>query len=954
MSHWVGLLGIGLLMRMPMAGGAESMNATLTVAPELARSGSFAAKVPPPEQIIGFAPGTRPVRYHEALAYYEALAAASDRVRLRDYGRSSGGRRLFTLTFSSPENLANLATVRAELRQLGDGTLDGAAARSMIARLPVTAWMGYGIHGSEISGPDAALELAYRLAASDDDAVRELLRNAVIHLDPMFNPDGRERAVGHLQAFSRRTAMENPGDLAHGAIWPQGRGNHYFFDLNRDALYTVQQEARARVAAILDARPQLVVDAHEMGTDNTFLFAMPAEPFNPLLPADVHTSWQTFAVDHAEAFDRDGTSFYTRSWNEVFYPGYFDIWPAYHGAVPIIYEQAATRGTTVRLPNGVLRSYAQSVEHQLRSSLTNLQTATGNREALLTRWWQARRTAVSGEGARRRAWFILPDDSYKLERAAATLLAQGLAVERLQRAVRVSGLHSLWDGESRSMELPAGTLRISSAQPMAAIAHNLLALHVPMAPDFLVRERQRLDRSGSSSLYDTTAWSLPHAYGANVLWSASIAAGDWQPLASVDDVVKVAARLAEGRYGYLYRDPSLFVTARLLQRGVKIRVAQEALVHEGISYEPGTLLIRNDDQSQPVIQTLREQQHRDGAEFVTLNSARIVEGPDLGDSSFQLLQAPKIAVLGGLGLLDASVGAVMHLLDVSVGVPFTLLDVMRLGEAELEQFNVIVMPDTAEQPWSTMLETGRLQALQRWLDNGGTLIALRGGANALISAKWTAVRARQEVIEAYPPLMLGRSARDVIAQDFVRAVGTSSVDPSPPAEFERRFLPVVGPAAQAYLNAAVTSAFEFPASAPSLQAWAQDVPAPESLKSRLGPLLRRYLPRGAYLSTELRPGHWLAFGVPTRLPALFREPDVWIAETGSEAIGRYDQVRALTMSGLVWPEAVGYIAGTANLVRERRGAGQIILFANDPLFRGYSLGTQRLFMNATVLGPACK
>lgn len=917
------------------------------------RSGQYDSSVPAPETVLEFAPGQRPVRYHEALKYYEALAAAgSKRVRLQDYGRTSAGRRLFKLVVSAPENLAKLDSIRADLRQLGNGSLEQAVARRLISELPATAWMGYGIHGSEISGADAALELAYRLIAGEGEDVQQLLRNLVIHIDPMFNTDGRERTLAHIQAFSRRTGAENPTDLAHDPIWPQGRGNHYLFDLNRDAMYTVQQESRARVTAILDASPQLLVDAHEMGPDNTYLFAVPAEPFNPLLSAGVHESWKLFARDHAAAFDRDGTSFYTRSWNEVFYPGYFDIWPAYQGAVPIIYEQAATRGTTVRLSNGLKRSYAEGVEHQLRSSLANLQTAAQNRETLLSRWWEARRSATLTSSSMQRAWLLLPGDSYKLKQAASTLLAQGLVVERLQRSVKASGLHNMWSAEAQSVELPAGTLLVRSSQPLGAVAHNLLDLHVPMPPEFLQRERKSLDSGGGSKLYDTTAWSLPHAFGANALWTGAAPKGEWIGLASADDVLDAVPQFSEGRYGYLYRDPSLFVTARLLQKGVKIRVSQELLVHEGVRFEPGTLLIRNDDQSNSVIEHLREQRQGGAAEFIAVNSARIIEGPDLGDRTFQLLKAPRIAVLGGLGFYDPSLGAVMHLLDVSIGVPFTLLDIVRLSGDDLSEFDVLVIPDVGEQRTVlALLDAGRRQAVRQWVENGGTLIGLRNGANALAAAGLTVAKPRQEVIEKYPPLMFGRSARSVISEDFVRAVGSAS-DTTTQETSSAVTLPVISPAARPFLKGAATEGFKLPATAPSLDKWLADVPAPESLRSSAGQLLRRYLPRGAYLSVELRPGDWLTLDVPNRLPAMFRESDAWIAEAGSDTVGRYDESTQLVLSGLVWPEAVGYIADTAHLIRERRGMGQVLLFANDPLFRGYSLGTQRLFMNAAFFGPA--
>ena len=954
----VSACGIALAARVtaaPASAANESVAPTQSVEPLLkrARGTQLTESVPAPETVLGFTPGERPVRHHEAVAYYEALASTSDRVKIRDYGRTSEGRRLFVVIVSAPENLARLETIQSQKRQLGDEAPAEGTARSLIANLPATAWMGYGIHGDEISGPDAAIELAYRLAAGTDEGTQKLLRNVIVHLDPMFNADGRERSLAHTSAFRRLTPNEDTQDLSHFAFWPSGRGNHYLFDLNRDALYTVQQEARSRVAAILDARPQFMIDAHEMESDHTFLFAVPAEPLNPLLPASVHQSWRELAADHAAAFDRDGTSYYSRSWNEDFYPGYFDIWPAYLGAVPMIYEQAATAGTTLKLPNGLRRSYAESVEHQLRSSLANLQTVANGREAFLSRWAQERRKASQGGGSARQAWLILPGDAYKTKQAATTLRAQGLTVEVLRSAVKASDLHSTWDAEGRSLSLPAGTLLVRAAQPLGALAHNLLDLHVPMPADFLKHERRGLDLDGNSLLYDTTAWSLPHAYAADVLWSGRVPAGDWRVLNDASEAVAAAPEVVDGRYGYLYRDPSLFATARLLERGVKVRVARKPFTQGGASYERGTFLIRNDDQESAVIEALRAEQKVSGASFVALGSARILEGPDLGDEAFQLLTAPRIAVIAGAGTESLNVGAMMHLFDSSIGVPFTLLDLDRLGDADLSGYNVIVMPDVDDEGTvAALLKADRLDALKRWVEGGGTLVALRGGADVLAGSGWTTSKLRQDVIEKYPPLMFGRTAEAVFAQDFVRAAGASGLDAPASAKDEGTTLPVISPAAQPFLNATAAKPFVFPATAPTLEKWLEGAPAADALKAEAGRLLRRYLPHGSYLSVELKPTHWLAFGVPSRIPSMFRESEALIADGDVEAIGRYAEPRRLALSGLVWPEAVGYIAGTAHLVREKHGAGQVILFANDPVFRGYSLGTQRLFLNATVLGPA--
>jgi hypothetical protein len=905
--------------------------------------------VPAPEAVLGFAPGDRPARYDEIARYMEALAAASDRVRLADYGRNASGHRLLLLTVSSPANLTRLEDIDARLRRLGDGVSRG--SRESTGDLPASVWLGYGIHGDEISGPDAALEVAYRLAAGQDDATRSVLDRLVIRIDPAFNADGRERALAHISVFSRRIPNGDLQDMLHETRWPVGRGNRYWFDLNRDAVFTVQPESRARVKAIGRAKPQLMIDAHEMGSDDTFLFAAPNHPFNPHLPPSVHRSWEEFAADQAKAFDRDGTSYYTRSWDEVFYPGYFDVWPGYLGAVPIIYEQAATSGITVELANGRQRTYAQAVEHQMRSSLANLGTAAEGRERLLARWSEAR---ASNRAGARKSWLILPDDAYKSREAAAMLVAQGLEVQRLRSATKASGLHSMWDGEGRSLSLPAGTLLVRGAQPLGGLVRNIFDFHVPMTADFVRKERTRLDLGQGTLLYDTTAWSLPHAYAASAYWSDKAPAGDWEAVDPDAPAAPPRSGLAQAGYGYLYRDASLHVTARLLERGIKVRIASEPFAHRGERYDVGTALIRNDDQEEAIAEALAAEQALSGIEFVATDSARITEGPDLGDPGFKLLKAPKVALLAGEGVDSLSVGAILHLFDTAIGIPVTILDFASVGGKDLAEYGVIILPDVHETGHVVVgLKDGRLDRLRRWVEGGGTLVALRQGAQSLIEAEFTAAKVRGAVLDKYPPLVLGRAASDVTAQDFTRAAGAGAQASAASGSIGAT-LPVIGPAARAFLLADSARGYEFPAEAPTLEKWAETSPAAEGLKAEIGTHLKRYLPHGAYLGVHLKPRHWLGFGAGSRLPAMFRESDALIADGGVEAVGRYAPPRELALSGLVWPEAVGYVADTAFLMREGLESGQVILFANDPVFRGYSLGTQRLFMNAVLLGPAFK
>ncbi len=926
-------------------------------------------RIPTPRQLLGFEIAERPMHHHEMAACLSAMASASDRAVLSHYGETPTGRRLFKLTISSPRNLARLTQIGKELVRLGNDGVAAPAARKLVASLPAVAWLGYGIHGDEISGTDAAVELVYRLLSGQDAETKALLDKLVIHVDPMVNPDGRERCLAHHTAFSRRQPFDDPQDIFQNQLWPEGRGNHYLFDMNRDAIFTVQAQSRARVAAILEAKPQLFVDAHEMNAIDSYLFAVPAEPLNPHLPAAVHDSWSEFGTDHGEALDAAGINYYTRSWNEVFYPGFFDIWPSYHGAVPILYEQSATGGVTVRLPSGKVRSYREAVVNQLTSSLANLRTAADRKEDLLMRWWQSRTDAAAGARAQLRndkragdgagaaaEWLIPPCDGYKQTRLLELLATQSLQCEVLSRPVEIDGLHSVWKAEAQRVRLPAGTIRVRTAQPLGALVRNIFDFHVPLAPEFLLRERQGLDLGSKTLLFDATAWSLPLAFGIEAYWTKSASKGEWRPLATRATAQFAALPGARARYGYIYEDPSLAATAKLLRAGIKVRVAREAFVHEGIRYEAGTLLLRRDDQEQLTADALRAVLgDAAGVRLVPVERARMDEGPDLGGSEFVLLSAPSIAILTGSGFNAPNTGALWHLFDVEIGMPVTLLEFARPGGFDLCGYSVIVIADTMDRAALVAgLKHGWLEKLRHWVGAGGTLIALSGSALALAEAGFTGTQPRAAVIESYPPLALGRPAASAIDQDFARATGSSTVSSRAGASDAESRLAVVGAGARAFLpkNAEV---FEFPEALPTQEEWLADVPRTGQTHAGIGELLRKYLPRGAYLRASFKPQHWLRLGVADQLPALFREADALVADRGSiDLVGRYAAPADLALSGLVWPEAVGYVAGTAYLTRERMGQGQVVLFANDPVFRGYSLGTQRLFLNAALLGPGFK
>ena len=146
----------------------------------------------------------------------------------------------------------------------------------------MVVWLIHGVHGNEISSADAALAEAYHLLASQGDAgVDAVLRDALVLIDPMQNPDGRARFIaGNLQGRAM-TADPAPYSAEHDEPWPGGRSNHYLFDMNRDWFAQSQPETRGRIKIGLEFQPQITVDLHEQGGDNAYYFAPPAEAINP-------------------------------------------------------------------------------------------------------------------------------------------------------------------------------------------------------------------------------------------------------------------------------------------------------------------------------------------------------------------------------------------------------------------------------------------------------------------------------------------------------------------------------------------------------------------------------------------------------------------------------------------------------------------------------------------------
>ncbi|HEY8551004.1 MAG TPA: M14 metallopeptidase family protein, partial [Vicinamibacterales bacterium] len=470
-------------------------------------------KIPTLKAVVGHDPGERVTTPEQITAYLKALhAAAPDRSRLIEYARTWEGRPLHLLVIGSAERLASLDAIKADLKRLADPrTLAPGEADALIARLPVVTWLMHAVHGNEISSSDAALAEAYHLLAAQGDAgVDVILRESLVLIDPLQNPDGRARFV--FQNLQGEAALPDAEPLSaeHDEPWPGGRSNHYLFDMNRDWFAQSQPETRGRTRIFLDYFPQVVVDLHEMGGNSTYYFAPPADPLNPHITGAQQGWFDTFGRANAARFDALGFSYFIREVFDSFYPGYGESWPIFHGSVGMTYEQASARGLRFRRDDDTVLTYRDGILHHFTAAITTAETAARNRERLLRDFYEYRRSAVQqGEKGPIREYLLVPGhDPSRTDRLAHLLAAQGFEVKRAEEPIKAGG-----------RELPAGTWIVPLAQPSGRLIRNLLDPYVEQPEEFVKEQARRREKRLDEQIYDVTAWSLPLAFDVEVISS---------------------------------------------------------------------------------------------------------------------------------------------------------------------------------------------------------------------------------------------------------------------------------------------------------------------------------------------------------------------------------------------------------------------------------------------------
>lgn len=920
----------------------------------LALGGDYDPAIPTQQTLLGFQSGDRVATPAELITAFTAWDAASPRAQLFEHARSYEDRALTHLVITSEKNMARIAEIKAGMAKLADPRQTSADERKrLVNTLPGVAWLGYSIHGPETSGADAALAVAYHLLADRSAATAKLLDDLVIVINPSVNPDGRNRYNQMLT--ETRGAQPNLDDQSvhHGGWWPGGRGNHYLFDLNRDSLFGVFPETTGRIKALRAWNPIFFVDGHEMGSLNTFLFSPPREPLNPNHAPNASKWAFEFAKDLGTAFDKRAWPYYHGEWNDDWYPGYANAYALFRGAVSFLYEQAAVAEGGVRQSNGTILSYREAVAHQAVASIVNITTLQRNLRKMLADYAADRAKVVASDGPYARKSFAIPPtaNAARVKRFLDLAALHGFEVTRSTKAMTVEATDQL--GRKRSTELPAGTLLIDNRQPEGRLVAAFLDFDPRLPRKVLEKERKELLKKDDSTMYDWTAWNLTMLFGLPAYMVEAELRGE-ALVAAAAPVIDAAS--AETLFLALpgADDRSVFAAARLMERGLKLRVLDEDTTLDGKALERGTVVAMRRDNGAGWDQEFAAVAVELGLP-VTAVRGGLGAGDlaDIGGEHFDLLEQPRIAVIGRGGTNSQDYGNLHFLLDQRIGIRHTLLDETQWQGNDLRRYNVIVLPDR-----SGPLPANIVRQLKPWVEQGGTLIAIARTAGHLAKdgVELTAVRALPDVLDKLEPFQvsLWREAdaapAKLAADDVLWARGPQAAPVVPWAK--------AGKAEKIDKDEAVRR-----------DAWQT-----------------MFMPQGAILAARVDTEHWLAYGVTEVLPVLYGQHPVLLSAEPAQAPvrlgvyeassdgatkgdkagdGKKDEKTArragwaplpdgmdlrLRMSGLLWPEAAQRLSSATYLARESVGRGQVILFASPPAVRAGTEGTMRLLANALVFG----
>ena len=661
---------------------------------------SYNPNIPTPKSSIGHQVGDWHITHDKLVQYMYTLASSSDRITIENRGATFEGRPLLLLTITSANNHLNIETIRQqhlELTQKEPSTTN-------INEMPIVVQQGFSIHGNEPSGSNAALAVAYYLAAAQGPAIDTLLNNTVILFDPSYNPDGLQRFAYWANTNKSKNINPDPNDREYDEVWPGGRTNHYWFDMNRDWLPVQLPESRARIATFHKWMPNILTDHHEMGTNSSFFF-QPGIPSrtHPLTPQQNQDLTGEIGSYHATAFDKIGSFYYSKESFDDFYYGKGSTFPDINGSIGILFEQASSRGHAQESVNGIL-TFPFTIRNQFTAALSTLEAAVAMRQKILSYQQEFYQQAFKEAAKADAIVFGDEKDPSKAYHLAEILMRQNIQVHKIANDFTSNGKHY--------------TKESSYAVPKNQRQHRLI--------NAMFEKRTKFK---DSLFYDVSAWTLPLAF--NLDYNQDI------PTDKVGEKITTLTKPAANapkysEYGYLMQWHDYYTPKALnmlLKKGIRAKVGMTPFTSQNKEYDYGTILIpvQNQDLSpKDIAKAVEEIVAQTGVTIDPANSGQ-TQKINLGSNQFKALKLPKVAMLVGDGINPYDAGEIWHLFDQRYDMHITKLDTKNFRRVDLSKYTDIIMPATR----GNALNKDAAKKLKTWIQNGGTLIGYKSAGKWL-------------------------------------------------------------------------------------------------------------------------------------------------------------------------------------------------------------------------------
>ena len=676
---------------------------------------SYNKEITTPEKFIGHEIGEWHLTHDKLYNYMLELARISDRAIWEEYGRSYEGRPLGHLIISSPENIRNIEMLRLQHLKLSDPEV---SAGVDIINLPVFIKLGYGIHGNESSAQNASVLVAYYLTAGEGSKMDELLRNAVILIDPALNPDGMQRHSTWVNFSKSLNNNPDPNSWEFSEPWPGGRTNHYWFDLNRDYIMLQHPESKGRVAAFYRWRPNINTDHHEQGANATFFYQPGIQSRNnPMTPSDNQDLTAEIGKYHEKYLNSIGSLYFTEESYDDFYVGKGSSYPDIHGSVGILFEQAGVKGHLKETPN-MLLSFPFAIRNQFTVSLSTLEAGLAMKDKLLEsqRKFYNDSMVLADKHSVKAYIFTEPDDKARLSEFIKILAGHRIKIYKLARDISKGGVSYEADN--------------SFIVPLKQNEYRFIRSLFDPVKEFT-----------DSTFYDISTWVLPMSF--NIQYSAVNIAKEMEGLLGAEVMEPPVAESKitgpQDPYAYLFEWNEYLAPKALyeLQRaGIRTRVSmgkfsfRNSSLDHNFSY--GTIMVHTEDQpvnKEQLRKLIGSAAEKCGLTVYGVNTGFTESGMDLGSGNFIVLEKPSIVMIAGDGISSSDAGEIWHMFDTRFNIPVTMITPQRSGSVNLDRYNVLIVAGSPD------LGASAIENIKAWNRQGGTIIAYKGGNSWLVRNK---------------------------------------------------------------------------------------------------------------------------------------------------------------------------------------------------------------------------